>query len=73
MRTLLASLSDHPMALLRGIAEQLEVELSSNVRSEAAEQLAARLSDVETVRAALAACSPSGRTAWRRCWQQASG
>ncbi len=64
MRTLLASLTDHPMALLRGIAELLGVELSSNVRSEAAEQLAARLSDVETVRTALAACSPLGRTAW---------
>lgn len=64
MRTLLVSLSDHPMALLRGIAELLGVELSSNVRTEAAEQLAACLSDVEIVRAALAACSPPGRAAW---------
>lgn len=64
MRTLLASLNDHPMALLRGIAELLGVELSSNARNEVAEQLAACLADVETVRAALTACSPAGRAAW---------
>ncbi|MGQ9491141.1 MAG: helicase-associated domain-containing protein [Anaerolineae bacterium] len=64
MRTLLASLNDHPIALLRAIAELLGVELSSNVRSEVATQLAAFLSDGEAVRAALGTCTPSAREAW---------
>ncbi len=65
MRSFLASLNEHPMALLRGIAELREVELSSNVRPEAAAQLAAALATPEATAAALAACSPAAQVAWR--------
>ena len=45
MRTLLASLSDHPIAMLRGIAAVRGIELATNVRDDAAAQLAAILAD----------------------------
>lgn len=64
MRTLLASLSDHSTALLRGIADLRGVELASNARAEMAAQLAALLADVAMSRAALDACSPAARAAW---------
>lgn len=64
MRTLLASLGDHSIALLRGIAELHNVELASNTRVDVAAQLAAILADPETTQAALDACSPAARSAW---------
>ncbi len=45
MRSLLASLNEHPMALLRGIAELRGVILASNARAEAAAQLASALAE----------------------------
>lgn len=65
MRSFLASLNEHPMALLRGIAEVRGIELSSNLRADAAAQLAAALATPEATAAALATCSPAGQAAWR--------
>ena len=64
MRALLASLTDHPMAMLRGIAALRGVVLSTNNRDEAAAQLAAALAEPEATRAGLAACSEAARAAW---------
>ncbi len=64
MRTLLVSLSEHPIAMLRGIAELHGVVLASNARDEAAAQLAAALGDELATDAALAAISSAARTAW---------
>jgi len=64
MRTLLASLSEHPIAMLRGIAELRGVELASNSRDEAALQLAAALVDESSTGAALAGLSPDAQSAW---------
>ncbi|MEJ5200341.1 MAG: hypothetical protein WHX53_15585, partial [Anaerolineae bacterium] len=64
MRTLLVSLTDHPMAMLRGIAALRGVELNTNNRDEAAAQLAAALAEPEALRAGLAACSEAARAAW---------
>lgn len=64
MRTLLASLNDHPMALLRGIAELRGIALTSNARDEVAAQLAAALAQPAATEAALMTCSPAGRSAW---------
>lgn len=65
MRSFLASLNEHPMALLRGIAEVRGIELSSNLRPDAAAQLAAALATHEATAAGLATCSPAGQAAWR--------
>jgi hypothetical protein len=65
MKSLLASLTDHPMALLRGIAELRGVELGSNVRTDAAAQLASALAELASTASALAACSPAAQKAWR--------
>jgi hypothetical protein len=65
MHTLLASLSDHPMAMLRGIAELRGLELSTNSRDDAAAQLAAALAEPTATAAALASCSEGGRAAWQ--------
>ena len=64
MRTLSASLVDHPMAMLRGIAALRGIELTTNVRDDAAEQLAAILDDGVATAHALADCSPAAHTAW---------
>ena len=64
MKSLLASLSDHSMAMLRGIASLRLVTLASNVRDEAAAQLAAALAEKASVDEALAACSGAARSAW---------
>lgn len=64
MRSFLASLNEHPMALLRGIAELRGVELDSNHREDAAAQLAAALATPEATVGALAACSAAGQAAW---------
>ena len=65
MRSLLASLNDQPMALLRGIAELSGVTLATNNRGDAAAQLAAALAEPAATTAALATCSPAARSAWR--------
>jgi hypothetical protein len=64
MRTLLTSLTEHPMAMLRGIAELNGVALTTNARDEAAAQLAAALAEPGATDAALATCSEAGRAAW---------
>ncbi len=64
MRTLLASLTDHPMAVLRGIAELRDVPLATNARDDAAGQLAAALADPVAAETAVVACSPGAQTAW---------
>ncbi len=64
MRTLLASLGDHSIALLRGIAELRNVDLASNARADAAVQLAAVLADPAMTQAALDTCSPAAQAAW---------
>jgi len=58
MRTLLPSLNDHSLAMLRGIAELRGVDLTTNVRSDAAAQLAAQLAEPAVTETALASCSP---------------
>ena len=65
MRNLLASLNDHPIAMLRGIAELRGVTLATNHRADAAAQLAALLAEPAATAAALAACSPAAQSAWR--------
>lgn len=64
MRDLFASLNDHPMALLRGIAELRGVPLATNVRDDAAAQLAAALAQPDATQAGLATCSPAAQAAW---------
>ncbi|MCX6028690.1 MAG: helicase-associated domain-containing protein [Chloroflexi bacterium] len=65
MRTLLASLTDHPMAVLRGIAELRDVPLATNARDDAAGQLAAALADPVAAEATVAACSSGAQAAWQ--------
>jgi len=64
MRTLLVSLSEHPLAMLRGIAELRGVELASNARDEAAAQLAAVLGEEAATAAAVQALSGKAQAAW---------
>ena len=64
MRTLLTSLAEHPMAMLRGIAELNDVTLTTNAHDDAAAQLATALAEPGATDAALAACSEAGRAAW---------
>jgi hypothetical protein len=65
MRNLLASLNEHPMAMLRGIAELRDVTLATNNRADAAAQLASSLAEPAATAAALATCSPPAQSAWR--------
>ena len=65
MHTLFASLSDHSMAMLRGIADVRGLELNSNSRDDAAAQLATALAEPAATAAALAVCSAGGRAAWQ--------
>jgi len=65
MRTLLASLNDHPMALLRGIANRRGVALTTNARADAALQLAAMLAEPGATEHTLRLLSPQAQTAWR--------
>ncbi len=65
MRLILPSLNDHPLAMLRGIAELRGVGLTTNVRADAAAQLAALLAEPADTAAALASCSPAAQDAWR--------
>lgn len=64
MRTLADSLSEHPLALLRGIAELRGVTLHSNARDEVAAQLAAALADEATTAEGLAGASDEARAAF---------
>ena len=64
MRTLLISLSEHPLVMLRGIAELRGVELASNARDEAALQLAAALGEEMATAAAVQAVSGKAQAAW---------
>lgn len=64
MRTLADSLSEHPLALLRGIAELRGVTLHSNARDEVAAQLAAALSDEAATAEGLAGASDEARAAF---------
>jgi hypothetical protein len=64
MRSLEASLGDHPMAMLRGIADLRAIELTTNVRETVAAQLAAALAVPASTTEALAAISPDAQRAW---------
>lgn len=64
MRTLADSLNEHPLALLRGIAEVRVVSLASNARDEVALQLAAALSDEDATAEGLATASDEARAAF---------
>jgi hypothetical protein len=64
MRTLADSLSEHPLVLLRGIAEIRQVQLASNARDDVAAQLAAALSDESATAAGLADASDEARAAF---------
>jgi hypothetical protein len=65
MRSLIASLNDHPMALLRGLAAVRGVALATNSRDDAAAQLAAVLAERGASEAILVALSPEARAAWQ--------
>lgn len=58
------SLSEHPLAMLRAIAELRGVELASNSRDEAAAQLAAALGDESATAAAVETVSAEAQAAW---------
>jgi hypothetical protein len=64
MRSLEASLNNHPLAMLRGIAELRGVALTTNSRAEAAAQLAALLAEPGATEAALTGCSRGATDAW---------
>ncbi len=64
MRTLLVSLSEHSLAMLRGIAELRGVTLASGNRDEAAAQLAAALADEASTGAAVQAAPAGAQAAW---------
>jgi hypothetical protein len=64
MRSLEASLENHPLAMLRGIAELRGVALATNSRAEAAAQLAAILAEPQATEIILAGCSPAANAAW---------
>jgi hypothetical protein len=65
MRSLAQSLLDHPMAMLRGVAQVNGLSLLSNHRDEAAAQLAELLGAPGAAEVALAACSTGAQDAWR--------
>jgi hypothetical protein len=64
MRSLEASLGDHPMAMLRGIAALRGIELATNVRENVAAQLAAALAAPTATVEALASVSADAQRAW---------
>ena len=64
MRSLEASLDNHPLAMLRGVAELRGVVLATNSRAEAAAQLAAILAEPQATEMILASCSPAAKAAW---------
>ncbi len=65
MRDLQASLRDHPMAMLRVIAELNGIDLTTNAREDASAQLADALRAPETAAASLGRCSPEAQAAWQ--------
>jgi hypothetical protein len=56
MRSLEASLSDHPLAMLRAIAELRDLQLATNVRADVARLLAAALAEPGATAQALEGC-----------------
>ena len=64
MRTLLASLGDYSMAMLRGIAELRGVMPATNVREEVAAQLAGALAEPHATALALSRVSAEAERAW---------
>jgi Helicase conserved C-terminal domain len=64
MRTLLASLGDYSMAMLRGIAELRGVMPATNVREEVAAQLAGELAGPHATSIALSRISAEAGQAW---------
>ena len=65
MRDMQASLRDHSMAMLRVIAELNGIELTTNVREVASEQLAMALREPDALKEALERCSPQAQAAWQ--------
>jgi hypothetical protein len=63
MQSLHRFLIDYDMAMLRALAQNRGVMLTTNRQIEAAEQLAAGLLDAQSVRSALARLSPGGQEA----------
>ncbi|HDN79688.1 MAG TPA: hypothetical protein ENG33_04395, partial [Chloroflexi bacterium] len=63
MKTLRESLLDYDMAMLRAIAEQLQIPLETNIQKEAVDHLALELSKPEVVGKALALLSSEEREA----------
>ncbi len=66
MHSLHRFLADYDMAMLRALAQNRGITLTTNRRSEAAEQLAAGLLDPLSLRVAVAHLSPGGREALDR-------
>lgn len=64
MRTLLVSLNEHSLAMLRGIAELRVVPLASSNRDEVAVQLAATLGDEASIVVALQSAPADAQAAW---------
>ncbi len=64
MRTLLVSLGEHSLAMLRGIAELRGVALTSNTRDDVAAQLAAALADEASTAAAIKAAPVEAQAGW---------
>ncbi|HUW15185.1 MAG TPA: hypothetical protein VM537_36060 [Anaerolineae bacterium] len=65
MKTLHQCLLDYPLELLQAISELRLVPLTSHVRREAVEQLAAALAEPSSIAAAVASCSTLTRDALR--------
>lgn len=65
MRTLAVSLSEHSLAMLRGIAELRDVPLASSGRDEAAAQLAAALGDEAATAATVEILPDEAQAAWK--------
>lgn len=63
MKSLQQCLQDYPRVLLEAIAELRKVVLTSDVRGEIVDQLAAALTDPPSIVAAVASCSPEAKAA----------
>ena len=64
MRSLLASLGDYSMAMLRGIADLRGVTPATNMREEVAAQLAGLLAEPHATALALSRVSAEAQRAW---------
>ena len=65
MKTLQQCLLDYPLVLLQAIAELRGVSLTSHVQLEAADQLAAALTDLPNIATAVDSCGPEAKAALR--------